>query len=131
MFPHLLIINSSYGSMMRSAVISFAGRATNTSIQRHSGCFCRWGECRRIFPDELLHTQWLLPRQCAHVVRRPVEAPRAMQIAQRREVVHHVNRPAPIEQGVPPGLDGNVLISNRAAQRLRILLGKEMHALGL
>src|SRR5260370_23964357 len=58
----------------------FAGRATNTSIRRHSGCFCRWGECRRIFPDELLHTQWLLPRQFAHVVRRAVEAPRAMQI---------------------------------------------------
>jgi len=28
----------------------FAGRATKTSIQRHSGCFCRWGECRGIFP---------------------------------------------------------------------------------
>jgi hypothetical protein len=32
------------------------------SIRRHSGCFCRWGECRRIFPDELLHTQWWTQR---------------------------------------------------------------------
>src|SRR6266478_9443313 len=55
--------------------------ATNASIRRHSGCFCRWSECRRIFPDELLHTQRLLPRQCAHVIRRAVEAPRAMQIS--------------------------------------------------
>ena len=61
-------------------LVLFAGRETNTKIRRHSGCFCRWGECRRIFPDEFLHSQWLLSRQCAHVVRRPVEAPRAMQI---------------------------------------------------
>ena len=31
-------------------------------IRRHSGHFCRRGECRRILPDELLHTQRPLPR---------------------------------------------------------------------
>jgi hypothetical protein len=67
-----------------------------TRMHSHSGRFGRIGECRRILPDEFLHAERLLPRQCAHVVRRPVEAPRAMQIAQRRQVVHQVNRPAPL-----------------------------------
>jgi hypothetical protein len=89
-------IGSHYFRLVREGGTSVLGRATNASIRRHSGCFCRWGECRRIFPDELLHTQRLLPSQCAHVVRRPVEAPRAMQIAQRCQVVHQVNRPAPL-----------------------------------
>ncbi len=31
-------------------------------IRRHSGRFCRRGECRRILPDELLHAQRPLPR---------------------------------------------------------------------
>ena len=35
------------------------------------------------------------------------------------------------EQSVPPGLDQNVLIGDGAAKRLRILLRKEMHVLGL
>jgi len=34
----------------------------NASIRTDSGCFCRCGECRRIFPDELLHAQRPLPR---------------------------------------------------------------------
>src|SRR6266853_2072096 len=54
-----------------------------------------------------------------------------MQIPHRRQVVHHVNRPASLEQLVPPRLDRNVLKGDCAAQRLRILLCKEMHVLGL
>ncbi len=34
----------------------------HASICRHSGLFCRCGECRRIFPDELLHAQRTLSR---------------------------------------------------------------------
>ena len=34
----------------------------NAGIRRHSGRFCRRGECRRILPDELLHAQRPLPR---------------------------------------------------------------------
>src|ERR1700694_1375633 len=37
-------------------------RLVECGIRRHSGCFCRCGECRRIFPDELLHAQRPLPR---------------------------------------------------------------------
>jgi hypothetical protein len=67
-----------------------------------------------------------LPRQCEHVLRHPIEAPRAMQIGHRRQAVHQVNRPAPLEQLVPPRLDGNVLKADGAAQRLRILLRIKM-----
>src|SRR2546426_1045182 len=42
-----------------------------------------------------------------------------------------VNWEAALEQPVPPGLDRNVLKGDRAAKRLRILLCKEMHVLGL
>jgi hypothetical protein len=37
----------------------FNGRGVT---DRHSGHFCRRGECRRILPDELLHAQRPLPR---------------------------------------------------------------------
>src|SRR5580700_5518243 len=70
----------------------------HAGIRKHSSlfCFCRRGKCRRILSDKLLHAQRPLPREREHVVRQPVEAPRAMQIAHRRQVVHQVNRPAPL-----------------------------------
>ena len=37
-------------------------RPMNAGIRRHSGLFCRCGECRRILPDELLQAQRPLPR---------------------------------------------------------------------
>jgi hypothetical protein len=40
-----------------------------------------------------------------------------VQIGHRREVIHQVNRQAAFEQRVPPRLDRNVLIGDRAAQR--------------
>jgi hypothetical protein len=105
----------------------------HAGIRRHSSlfCFCRCGECRCILPHKLLHTYRPLPREREHVVRQPVETPRAMQIAHGRQVVYQVNRPAPLEQLLPPRSDGNVLINDRVAQRFRILLCKKMHVLGL
>src|SRR5689334_7327591 len=54
-----------------------------------------------------------------------------MQIGHGREVVHDMNWKPALEQRLPPRLDWNVLKGDRAAKRLRILLGKEMHVLGL
>jgi len=46
------------------------------------------------------------PREREHVVRQPVETPRAMQIAHGRQVVYQVNRPAPLEQLLRHGPTG-------------------------
>src|SRR5262245_47697884 len=54
-----------------------------------------------------------------------------MQLGHGREVAHDVNRKAALAQPIPPRLDWNVLKGDRAAKRLRILLCKEMHVLGL
>src|SRR5215470_3228163 len=40
----------------------FSSYSPACGIRRHSGLFCRRGECRRIIPDELLHAQRPLPR---------------------------------------------------------------------
>ena len=40
----------------------FFSYAPACDVRRHSGLFCRRGECRRILPDELLHAQRPLPR---------------------------------------------------------------------
>src|SRR6266700_3698815 len=136
-----------YGSITTSAVISSSkfrsamfvppmrssqkSDLLSASIRRHSRRFCRRSECGRIFPDELLHTQRHSPRQREYVVRHTVIASCAVQIGHRREVVNQVSGQAAREQRVPPGPDMNVLKSDGAAKRLRILLGKEMHVLGL
>src|SRR5215470_9612503 len=40
----------------------FSSNSPACGVCRHSGLFCRRGECRRILPDELLHAQRPLPR---------------------------------------------------------------------
>src|SRR5882672_4143247 len=67
-----------------------------------SGRFCRHGECGRVLPDEFLHAQWPLPRLHQHLIRPPVEPSRGLQIGHRRGMVHDVNRPAALDQRVPP-----------------------------
>ena len=57
-------------------------------VRPYSGHVCRRCECRRILPDEILHTQRLLPGQRADVARYPVVASCAVEIGHRREVVH-------------------------------------------
>jgi hypothetical protein len=64
------------------------------------------GECRRILPDELLHARRPLRGYRLHVVRHPVVSSRAVQIGNRREVVHQVNRQAALEQPSRHGSTG-------------------------
>src|ERR1700687_5058030 len=95
---------------MGEGVLAVLMNSSNFSFGcRYPRRFCRRGECRRILSDKLLHTQRPLPCQFAHVVRHPVEAPRTVQIGHRREVVHDVNRQAPLEQLGPPRLIPTVL----------------------
>src|SRR4030095_1510323 len=139
-------MKSLYGSITRSATISFSyfrnipylcvllnGELDllTASIRRHTGHFCRRRKCRRILPDELLHALRPLPCQPEHVVGHPIIASSTMQVGHGHEVVHQVRRKATFEQCVPPRLDRNVLIGDRAAKRLRIFLCIEMHVLGL